>query len=54
LKRIDMKTGKIIGSFKLSNQYVEKIKIKGDYVYYIYRPFESLQEKFVYKELISN
>ncbi len=52
LKHIDMITGKIIGSFKLSNQYVEKIKIKGDYVYYIYRPFESLQEKFVYKELI--
>ncbi|CAN5324137.1 hypothetical protein BH10BAC1_BH10BAC1_14830 [soil metagenome] len=54
LKHIDMHSGKIIGSFKLSNQYVEKIKIKGDYVYYIYRPFESLQEKFVYKELIKN
>ncbi len=54
LKRIDMHSGKIIGSFKLTNQYVEKIKIKGDYVYYIYRPFESLQEKFVYKELITN
>lgn len=54
LKRIDMKSGKIISSYKLTNQYVEKIKIKGDYVYYIYRPFESLQEKFVYKELITN
>lgn len=54
LKRINMHTGKIVGSFKLTNQYVEKIKIKGDYVYYIYRPFESLQEKFVYKELITN
>ncbi len=54
LKRINMQTGKIISSFKLSNQYVEKVKIKDDYVYYIYRPFESLQEKFVYKELIKN
>lgn len=54
LKRINMNTGKIEHSFKLSNQYVEKIKVKGDYVYYIYRPFESLQEKFVYKELITN
>ncbi len=54
LKHIDMKTGKIIGTFKLTNQYVEKIKIKDDYVYYIYRPFESLQEQFVYKELIRN
>lgn len=54
LKGIDMHTGKIKSSFKLTNQYVEKIKIKDDYVYYIYRPFESLQEKFVYKELIKN
>ncbi len=54
LKRIDMQTGQIIGSFKLSNQYAEKIKIKDGFVYYIYRPFESLQEKFIYKELINN
>lgn len=54
LKQIDVKTGKIIGSFKLTNQYVDKIKVKDDYVYYVYRPFESLQEQFVYKELIRN
>lgn len=54
LKQIDLRTGKIIGSFKLLNRYVEKIRIKNDYVYYIYRPFESLQEQFVYKELIRN
>jgi hypothetical protein len=54
LQRIDASTGKIIGSFKLLNRYVQKIKIKNDYVYYVYRPFESLQEQFVYKELIKN
>jgi hypothetical protein len=54
LKNIDPVSGKIISSFKLLNEYVEKIKIKNDYVYYIYRPFESLQEQFVYKELIKN
>jgi hypothetical protein len=54
LKNIDLKTGQIKGSFKLTNQYVDKIKVKNGYVYYVYRPFESLQEKFVYKELISN
>lgn len=54
LKHIDLKTGKIIGSFKLLNRYVEHIRVKGDYVYYVYRPFESLQEQFVYKELIRN
>jgi hypothetical protein len=54
LKHIDLKTGKITGSFKLLNRYVEHIRVKGDYVYYVYRPFESLQEQFVYKELIRN
>ncbi|MCW3102286.1 MAG: hypothetical protein JWO09_726 [Bacteroidetes bacterium] len=54
LKQIDRKTGKVIGSFKLLNQYVEHIKVKNDYVYYVYRPFESLQEQFIYKELIRN
>jgi hypothetical protein len=54
LKHIDLYTGKIIGSFKLTNQYVDKIKVKDDHVYYVYRPFESLQEQFVYKESIIN
>lgn len=52
LKKVDLYSGKIIGSFKLSNQYVDKIKIKDGYVYYVYSPFESLQEFFVYRELI--
>lgn len=53
LKQIDLQSGKVISSFKLSNQYVDKIKIKNGSVYYVYRPFESLQQRFVYKELIS-
>jgi len=54
LKQIDRRSGKVIGSFKLLNQYVEHIRVKNDYVYYVYRPFESLQEQFIYKELIRN
>jgi hypothetical protein len=54
LKHIDLYSGKIIGSFKLTNPYVDKIKVKNNQVYYVYRPFESLQEKFIYKELITN
>lgn len=54
LKKIDLNTGKVTFSYKLINQYVDNMKIKGGYVYYVYRPFESLQERFVYKELISN
>lgn len=52
LKEINLKTGQIISSFKLTYSSVERIKIRNGQVYYIYRPFESLQEKFVYKESI--
>jgi hypothetical protein len=54
LKHIDAYSGKIISSYKLTSQYAEKIKVKNNYVYYVYRPFESLQEQFVYKERINN
>ncbi len=54
LKHINLKTGQISGSYKLSNQYVDKIKIKNDEVYYVYHPFESTQEHFIYKEAIRN
>jgi hypothetical protein len=53
LKQIDIYSGKIINSFKLTYPYVKNIKIKNDYVYYVYSPFESMQEQFIYKELIS-
>ena len=52
LRKIDTESGQPINNFKLFHRYVEKIKIKNDYIYYIYRPFESLQKKFLYKELI--
>ena len=51
LKEIDK--GKVNHGFKLSNKYVEKIKIHNGYVYYVYRPYESLQKKFIYKEKIA-
>ena len=52
LKRINLSTGSIESSFKLNFPYVDNIKVKDDYVYYIYRPFESLQQRFIYRELI--
>ncbi len=54
LKHIDKNTGKIVSTYKLKNKYVHQIKIVNNEVYYIYRPFESLQQKFIYKELIRN
>jgi len=52
LKRINYQTGKMEGVHKFVNMSAEKIKIKDGYAYYIYRPFESTQEKFLYRESI--
>jgi hypothetical protein len=52
LKLIDHQSGKIKGVHKFSNITADKIKIKDGYAYYIYRPFESTQEKFLYREVI--
>ena len=34
----------------LNLRYIDKIAIQDNFVYYIYRPFESTQKKFLYKE----
>lgn len=47
---IDTKTGEIKERIKLEYKYVEKIAVNDNFVYYIYRPFESAQKKFLYKE----
>ncbi len=52
LKQIDHHTGKEIFTYKLKQHSAEKIKIKDGYVYYVYRPFGSTQERFLYRERI--
>lgn len=52
IKRINHMTGKVEGVHKFMNITADKIKIKDGYAYYIYRPFESTQEKFLYREVI--
>lgn len=52
LKTIDRNNGQTGTGFKVTNQFVERIQIIDGYVYYIYRPFESAQKKFIYKEEI--
>ncbi len=47
---IDLKTGAIRQKVRLAFRYVEKIRIHDNAVYYIYRPFESAQKKFLYKQ----
>lgn len=53
LKQIHLATGAIVGSYKLSNRFVKNVKVKDGYVYYVFHPFESLQQSFVYRERIS-
>lgn len=48
LKLVDLKTGQLTESVLLPHKYIEKIAIQGNAVYYIYRPFESLQKKYLY------
>ncbi|MBL7921006.1 MAG: carboxypeptidase-like regulatory domain-containing protein [Bacteroidia bacterium] len=52
LKQIDHQTGKELSTYKLKHHSAEKIKIKDGYVYYVYRPFDSTQERFLYREKI--
>jgi hypothetical protein len=47
---IDTNTGEIVERIKLEYKYVDKIAIYDNFVYYIYRPYESTQKKFLYKE----
>ena len=52
IKRISTQTGKEQGKYSLQFHSADKLKIHDGYAYYIYRPFESTQEKFFYREFI--
>jgi hypothetical protein len=50
LSLLDTNTGQIIKTYKLYYKYIEKIQIINNEVFYIYRPYESVQKKYIYKE----
>ncbi|MDG1915042.1 MAG: hypothetical protein P8I55_10690 [Crocinitomix sp.] len=50
LSEIDRNTGRVLKSFRLHYKYIENITIVDGYVYYIYRPYESVQKKYIYRE----
>lgn len=50
IKSINCQTGKVTKVLKLSQRFVERIHIQNGKVYYIYRPYESLQKKYIYSE----
>lgn len=47
---VDTKTGEITQQVKLEYRYVNKVAVHNNFVYYTYRPFESIQKKYLYKE----
>lgn len=52
LKPINLTDGTTSVSFKLANKYVENVKVENGFAYYIYRPYESSQKKYLYREII--
>jgi len=54
LSKINLQTGLIEHNFKLNFKYVESIHVKDGYVYYIYRPYESIQKKYIYRERLKS
>lgn len=47
---IDTKTGEINEQVRLAKRYAEHVKIDGNFVYYVYREFESIDKKHLWKE----
>lgn len=50
LQRFDCATGKLGEMIPLYFRYAENVTVRDNFVYYIYRPFESIQKKFLYEE----
>jgi hypothetical protein len=53
LDRVDITTGAADRCFTYTYDYPEAIQVRAGEVYYTYRPFESLQKKYLYKEELS-
>lgn len=52
LREIDLLSGGLKDPIRLKFRYLDKVFVQNDSVYYIYRPFESIQKKYLYKEKI--
>jgi hypothetical protein len=52
LMAIDIDSGEVHGTQKLTYDYPTQIQLRAGEVYYSYRPFESSQKKYLYKETL--
>lgn len=53
LSLVNLSTGQIQYSRQLFFRYAENIKIINNQIFYIYRPFESIQKKYIYTEYVN-
>lgn len=47
---INTRSGQVVEQVKLEYKYAHDIQVFNNHVYYVYRPFESSQKKYLYKE----
>ena len=52
LSKVNTESGDLAQSFVLFYKYVSKVKIKNGVAYYLYRPYESSQNTFLYAEVL--
>ncbi len=52
LRRFDAASGKLEESVPLFFRYPENVQVRSNTIYYTYRPFETAQKKFLYKEVL--
>lgn len=48
VQKINLKTGALGDKIQFEHKYIDKLAIHGNKAYYVYRPFESAQKKFLY------
>ncbi|MFT3885861.1 MAG: hypothetical protein QM724_10655 [Flavobacteriales bacterium] len=52
LRAIDPVTGELGDRFRISSEYPERVQVHDGWVYYIHRPYGSLQKRTIYRERI--
>lgn len=52
IREVSLKTGKLGKIIRLKHRYVDNLAVYGGQIYYIYRPFESAQKKYLYRVTI--
>lgn len=50
LRHFDVSTGKLSAAIELHFKYPQEVQIRNNIAYYIYRPYESIQKKYLYSE----